>query len=76
MAKEFSYEIVEKYGVISEDDKYAKELNLISYNGAKPKIDIRTWTKTDDEYRMGKGITLTYQEAMKLKELLDQIEEE
>lgn len=73
--KEFSYEIQERYGTISEDDKYIKEVNLISYNGAKPKIDVRTWTKGEDENRMGKGITLTYEEAMKLKDLLEQIEE-
>lgn len=73
--KEFSYEIQERYGTISEDDKYIKEVNLISYNGAKPKIDVRTWTKGEDENHMGKGITLTYEEAMKLKNLLEQIEE-
>ena len=45
-----------------------KELNKISWNGAAPKYDIRDWAP--DHEKMGKGITLTKEEAEKLKELL------
>ena len=39
---EIKYEIKEKIGVISENDKgWTKELNLISWNDREPKYDIR-----------------------------------
>lgn len=68
---EFSYEIKEKLGTISTNGKYSKELNIISYNGAEPKYDLRSWTTEEDGTRkMQKGLTLTKEEVLKLKELL------
>lgn len=68
---EFSYEIKEKLGTISASGKYSKELNIISYNGAEQKYDLRDWYRTDDGViKMGKGLTFTKEEALKLKELL------
>ena len=56
-------------GVLSESSKgWTKELNVISWNGANPKYDIRDWAP--DHEKMGKGITLTEEEAAKLRELL------
>ncbi|MDY4511142.1 YdbC family protein [Streptococcus hyovaginalis] len=58
---EFSFEIVEKLLVLSENDKgWTKELNHVSFNGAEPKFDIRSWSP--DHTKMGKGITLTNEE--------------
>ena len=69
---EFKYEIIEELGVLSESPKgWKKELNLISYNGAEPKFDIRDWAPGRE--KMGKGITLTPDEVETLKELLEQI---
>ena len=69
-ARDFKYEIVKEIGVLSEGSKgWRKELNLVSWNGADPKYDIRDWAPEHD--KMGKGITLTKEEAAKLKELLD-----
>lgn len=66
---EIKYEIIEKLGILSESTKgWTKELNLISQNGGTPKYDIRDWSP--DHEKMGKGITLTDEEAKKLKELL------
>lgn len=63
------YEIIEKLGILSESTKgWTKELNLISWNGGTPKYDIRDWSPNHE--KMGKGITLTDEEAKKLKELL------
>ena len=45
-----------------------KELNKISWNGAGSKYDIRDWAPNHE--KMGKGVTLTEEEAVKLKELL------
>lgn len=69
-AKDFKFEIIKEIGVLSEGSKgWQKELNLVSWNGADPKYDIRDWAPEHD--KMGKGITLTKEEAAKLKELLD-----
>lgn len=69
---DFTYEIVEEIGVISENAKgWRKELNLISWNGGSPKYDIREWAP--DHEKMGKGITLTEEEAKQLYLVLSQI---
>ncbi len=65
------YEIVENVAVLSESPKgWKKELNLISWNGRDPKYDIRDWAPNRE--KMGKGITLTEDELMALKEILQQ----
>ncbi|HBJ8781132.1 TPA: hypothetical protein LEN43_001363 [Listeria monocytogenes] len=64
------YEIIEEIGVLSENARgWRKELNKISWNGRPPKYDIRDWS--EDYEKMGKGITLTDEEAEVLKKLLD-----
>lgn len=69
---EIKYEIKEKIGVISENDKgWTKELNLISWNDREPKYDIRDWN--EDHARMGKGVTLTEEEIINLKDLLNKV---
>ena len=66
---EFSFEILQEIGVLSESPKeWRKELNLVSWNGATPKYDIREWAPGHE--KMGKGITLTVEEAEVLKSLL------
>ncbi len=66
---EFKYELVEHIGVISESPKgWRKELNLVSYNDAPAKFDIRDWAPEHE--KMGKGVTLNEEEAVILKELL------
>lgn len=70
---EIKFEIIEKLGAIGEGTKgWKKEVNLISWNSRKPKIDIRDW---DEEHeKMGKGITLSKDELIALKEILDSID--
>lgn len=69
MAGEIKYEIIEELGVLSESAKgWTKELNLISWNGGAPKYDIRDWAPEHE--KMGKGVTLSEEEAKKLAELL------
>ena len=70
MARDIKFEIVKEMGVLSESSKgWKKELNLVSWNGAAPKFDLRDW---DPEHqKMGKGITLTEDEVRKLKGLLE-----
>lgn len=69
MTREFKYEIVEHIGVLSENPKgWTKELNRVSYNDAPAKFDIRDWAPEHE--KMGKGVTLTEEEAQKLFEQL------
>lgn len=66
---DFKYEIVEHIGTLSESAKgWTKELNRISWNGGEPKYDIRDWAPEHE--KMGKGVTLSEDEMLKLKELL------
>lgn len=69
---DFSYEIKDKIAVLSDEkSSWTKEINLISYNGAEAKIDIRSWQTTEEgERKMSKGITLTNDEATKLRDAL------
>lgn len=69
MAKEFSYEIKETIATLSTSPSgWHKELNIISWNGATPKYDVREWAP--DHEKMGKGITLTDDEATVLVTVL------
>lgn len=63
---DFTYEIVEALGVICErkdkkGNKWTKEVNLVSWNGREPKIDIREWNA--DHSIMTKGLTFNEAEA-------------
>jgi hypothetical protein len=70
---EIKYEIKQPIGVLSEGSKgWTKEINLISWNGAPPKYDIRDWSP--DHEKMGKGITLTSDEMEKLLQLMNRIQ--
>jgi hypothetical protein len=70
---EIKYEIIKKIGVLSKSASgWAKELNLISWNERDAKYDIREWSA--DGGKMGKGVTLSKEELLALKELLNKIE--
>lgn len=70
MSDEFSFNITEKYGVLSESKAGWKlELNSVSWNGRDAKYDIRSWSP--DHQKMGKGITFTKEEIIVLKKLLN-----
>jgi hypothetical protein len=68
---DLSFDILKHLGVLSEERTgWKKELNLVSWNGRTPKLDLRDWAPGHE--KMGKGITLTREEARTLRELLDQ----
>jgi len=72
---DINFEIKEELGVVSESAKgWTKELNLVSWNGAAPKYDLRDWSP--DHEKMGKGITLSLDEIHSLYKLLEKISEE
>ena len=66
--KEFSYEIKEQLAVLSKDGDNTLEANMISYNGYKPKLDIRKWDRKEN--KLLRGITLNEDEAKALLSVL------
>lgn len=69
MADDFSFNITEKFGVLSESKSgWTMELNTVSWGGRPAKYDIRSWSP--DHQKMGKGVTLTAEELVALKKLL------
>lgn len=67
---DIKYDIVEELGVLSENAKgWKKEVNLVSWNGGEPKYDIRDWAPNHE--KMGKGTTLTKEELLQLKNVID-----
>ena len=72
---DIKFEIKKELGTISSSAKgWNKEVNLVSWNGAAPKYDIRDWSPEHEE--MGKGITLTEEEARQLFTILSEIFED
>lgn len=70
---EFKFEIKETLGVLSESSKgWTKELNWISWNEKEAKLDLREWDPVHE--KMGKGVTLTKEEALKLRDLLNELD--
>jgi hypothetical protein len=70
---DIKYEIVEELGVLAENAKgWTKEINLVSWNNSKAKYDIRDWAP--DHEKMSKGITLSAEEIVKLRDLLNKID--
>lgn len=68
---DIKYEIVEHIAVLSENSSngWKKEVNIISWNDGKPKYDIRDWSP--EREKMGKGITLSEEEVIELKKILN-----
>ena len=70
---DIKYEIIRHVGVLSEGAKgWTKEINLISWNDREPKFDVREWAPEHE--KMGKGITLSGEELIKLKKLLNDMD--
>jgi hypothetical protein len=66
---DIDFDIVKHFGVISsEKNGWKKELNLVSWNNRAPKLDVRDWAPGHE--KMGKGVTLSQEEAAALAELL------
>ena len=70
---EFSYEITEQIGILSQSTNgWYRQINLISWNGRAPKYDIRDWAPGNE--KMGKGVSLSLEELKALKEILNGME--
>ncbi len=69
----FKYEILSHIGILSQNQSgWSKEVNVVKWNDANPKIDIRDW---DNEHeKMSRGISLNLAEAEKLSDMLFEID--
>lgn len=73
MLADIKFEIINKLGVLAEGAKgWKKEVNIMSWNNRKAKIDVRDWDEAHS--KMGKGITLSKNELKALKDLLNELD--
>ena len=70
---EIKYNVVENIGIVSEGTNgWNKELNLIRWNDREPVFDIRTWSP--DHTKMGKGVTVSKEEAKVLRDFFNKLD--
>ena len=70
---ELKFEIAEHLGDLGDNGRgWTKELNLVSWNDREPKYDIRDWSP--DHSRMGKGVTLTADELVTLRDVINDLD--
>jgi hypothetical protein len=66
---EFNYEVTEEIAVLrTEPSGWTFELNMVSWNGGKPKFDLRKWSPDHD--KMGRGVTFDKDDALAIVEAL------
>lgn len=72
MAEDFSFQITEQIGVVSEAKSGWKlELNKVSWGGRPAKFDLRSWSP--DHQKMRKGVTLTDEEIKTLGGMISKL---
>ena len=70
---DLKFEIVKSFGIIREEKEgWKKEVNLVSWNERKPKLDIRSWD--ENHLKMKKGITLNIDELNVLKNIIGDLD--
>jgi hypothetical protein len=70
---DLKYEITNELAVLSESARgWTKEINMVSWNDREPKVDIREWSPEHE--RMGKGVTLSTEEAKLLRDVLNRMD--
>ena len=65
----FTKIIHDTIGELSNDGRLSRQLRVVEWGSHPPKFDLRLWDVNSD--RSSKGITLTKEELIKLKEILD-----
>lgn len=71
---DISYEIEKEYGYLN--DKQSKIVAKVAWNGKEAKIDIRSCFTKDGDIKLGKGISLSYDEVTKLKSILEKLSDD
>jgi len=62
----FECKIIEHICTLGVNGTTTKELNIVQFGRAQPKLDVRAWHTVDGEKLPLKGITLTPEEAAAL----------
>ena len=66
---DFRFEILKHIGVVGKNEKgWFKEINIVSWRGGKPKLDIRDWEPGHE--RMSRGVTMRKSEVLKTMQIL------
>ena len=68
------YEILEHINNIAMNGDNTLELNLMRWGDNDPKYDLRKWKRSEDEERAYKGIALTEDELIALREALNKLD--
>lgn len=68
------YYVIYKHiaNISKQNNGWTKEINLVSWNNREPVYDLRSWNK--EHTKMGKGITLTANDMLLLKEALNKMD--
>ena len=73
-SEQFKFEIVKNITTLSSSrNGWTKEFNLVSFNDAPAKYDIRTWDPAHT--KMGKGVTLNKEELQILKDAISNLDD-
>lgn len=70
--KEINPTILKTFGVISKEKAWTVELNLVKWGNYKEKFDLRKFDRSSDI--VGKGITLSVEQLLNLKNLLNTLD--
>ena len=70
----FTYEVKEKYGIVSNRRMNNIELRLISWGNGEPKYDIRGWYEYNGEERCTKGVSFSGSEMEQFVEIINSID--
>ena len=65
---DINFEVVEDLGVIGPRGSWNLHLARVSWNGRKPKLELRTWDENMET--PGKGVTISDDEAELLMNML------
>ena len=77
MASDKIFKIIKNIVTLSDKDGITKEFNLVQYKDLRnPILDLRKWENGSNGKQMLKGITLTDEEARKLKDTLNKYYDE
>ena len=76
--KEIALNVIEECGVIADRGKGGVvRLDYGTWNdGSEPKYELRIWKEKNGEMKAAKGIGLTGEELLALRDLLNEMEEE
>ena len=69
---DYKFEIIEHIATLSKrSNEWTKEVNIVSWNGGKAKLDVREWSPNHS--KPGRGVTLSKEETCILEDALNSL---